>query len=338
MPSAAFSVVDVFSTTPFRGNPLAVVDNTAAGLTTTQMQLITRQFNLSETTFFQRPTTSKTAYGLRSFLPDGKEVFGAGHNILGAWWHLARSGLLDLETPAHVDLEAGTEQFDFHQELGGEVLPVRISRQKNPGEDADARISVVIRQARPQSHNTHPDPAALAASLGLTVGDLGLADHDTPALPQVMSTSTTRHLIVPLTSEGALRRAVVRRDRLLGQLALADPKAYGLYLFASAPSSTTGAPTYQARFFSPGMSNEDPATASAAGPLAVYLYRHGRVPLTGGMAEVEVRQGEMVGRECLIRVALTLSEDGQSVESDIVGTGVGVAEGRIAVPDASTVF
>jgi len=338
MSSAAFSIVDVFSTTPFKGNPLAVVDDMTSELTTTQMQLLARQFNLSETTFFQPPTTSEAAYGLRSFLPDGREVFGAGHNILGVWWHLAHSGLLDLGTPAHTDEKTGAEVFVFHQELGGEVLPLKILRQKEPADgSAAAEISVVIRQARPQSHDIHPDPAALAASLGLAASDIGLATGDTTARPQVMSTSTTRHLIVPLASEEALRRAVVQRDRLLEQLALVDRKAYGLYLFTGAPSPSGGA-TYKARFFSPGMSAEDPATASAAGPLAVYLYRQGQVPLAGGRAEVTVRQGEMVGRECVIRVALTLGEDGLSLDSDIVGSGVGVAEGRIVLPDLSAAF
>jgi hypothetical protein len=33
-------------------------------------------------------------YKLRSFLPDGREVFGVGHNILGAWEYLALGGFL----------------------------------------------------------------------------------------------------------------------------------------------------------------------------------------------------------------------------------------------------
>ena len=82
MSSLNYTIVDVFSTTPFKGNPLAVVDNTENNLTTDQMRLITRQFNLSETTFFARPKDSPAHYQLRSFLPHGGiEVYGAGHNV-----------------------------------------------------------------------------------------------------------------------------------------------------------------------------------------------------------------------------------------------------------------
>ena len=45
--------MDVFTTEPLAGNPLAVVMNTC-GLTTERMQAIAREFNLSETTFVER--------------------------------------------------------------------------------------------------------------------------------------------------------------------------------------------------------------------------------------------------------------------------------------------
>jgi PhzF family phenazine biosynthesis protein len=74
MATAPFAVVDVFSSTAFKGNPLAIVDNTRDVLSTAQLQLLARQFNLSETTFYSPPTVPNATYQLRSFLPDGKEV------------------------------------------------------------------------------------------------------------------------------------------------------------------------------------------------------------------------------------------------------------------------
>ena len=48
------------------------------------------------------------------------------------------------------------------------------------------------------------------------------------------------------------------------------------------------------RNFSPGLGvPEDPATGSAAGPLAVHLARHGRIPFG---EQIEIRQGEEIGR------------------------------------------
>ena len=43
--------------------------------------------------------------------------------------------------------------------------------------------------------------------------------------------------------------------------------------------------------------SEDPATGSAAGPLAVHLGRHGRVAFG---EEIEIRQGEEIGRPSVL--------------------------------------
>ncbi|PKS05179.1 hypothetical protein jhhlp_008547 [Lomentospora prolificans] len=332
MSSIEFAIVDVFSTEAFTGNPLAVVNNLADSLTTTQMQLVTRQFNLSETTFFLRATTSRADYRFRSFLPNGREVFGAGHNILGAWWHLAQAGFLDLSNPHSVDPIDGLETFVFHQELGGDVTPVKVLRSK-AGE-----ISISLRQAPPQSHSYHPDPAALAASFGATESDIGFSTGSLTLKPQVMSTSTTRHLIVPLSSIAALDSAQVQMDLLLKQLVAVDDKAYGLYL-VTPDSSSSDKTTLQARFFTPAISGEDPATGSAAGPLSAYLARNGYLELEGGKAQILVRQGLKIGRKCVIKVIVSEStEEEGRLEVDVIGGGAVVASGKLTAPDFATAF
>ncbi|KAF3359733.1 hypothetical protein VdG1_01931 [Verticillium dahliae VDG1] len=312
MASLQFTIADIFSQTPYQGNPLAIVDTTSQVLTTTQQQLITRQFNLSETSFILPATEGKADYRLRSFLPDGREVYGAGHNILGVWWYLAESGLLNFTSAnlsqTHKD---GSETFLFHQELGGE--------------------------APPKVHGIHPNRTLLAESFGLTEADIGFTAGNSGSLlpPQVTSTSTTHHLLVPLASVEALNKAVVQKDKLLEQLALVDKRAYGLFLF-----TRKGANKYEARFFSPGMSGEDPATGSAAGPLSVYLHEHGELELVDGAAHIEVHQGLRVGRRCLIKVALSLEKsEGEDIRQvDLIGGGVTIAEGRISVPGESIAF
>ncbi|WP_234267548.1 PhzF family phenazine biosynthesis protein [Hydrogenophaga sp. NFH-34] len=90
MPTRAFKQVDVFTTTPYRGNPLAVVlDGT--GLDTATMQHFTNWTNLSECTFVLPPTPEGAAagadYRVRIFCP-GRELPFAGHPTLGtchAW-------------------------------------------------------------------------------------------------------------------------------------------------------------------------------------------------------------------------------------------------------------
>lgn len=84
--SRIFKQVDVFSSAPFMGNPVAVIFE-ADNLTSEQMQNIARWTNLPETTFLQKPINNKADYKVRIFTPNGELPF-AGHPTLGtahAW-------------------------------------------------------------------------------------------------------------------------------------------------------------------------------------------------------------------------------------------------------------
>lgn len=325
-----FAIVDVFSTEAYTGNPLAVVNALADNLTTTQMQLITRQFNLSETTFFLPTTVPNADYRFRSFLPDGREVFGSGHNILGAWWYLAHAGLLKFSAPQSIKQDV--ETFVFHQELGGVVSPVKVLRTK------DGEISISLRQAPPGTHAYHPDVPALAASFGFSEADIGFRTEGPALRPQIVSTSTTRHLILPLSSVAVLNSIQVPRDLLLKQLRAVDDTAHGIYFVAPDPEASDKT-TYQARFFNPGMAGEDPATGSAAGPFGAYLARHGHLKFEGGKSRIFVRQGLRAGRKCVIRVDISQSaEEEGRLDTDVVGGGAEVGSGKIVIPSAATVF
>jgi len=85
-----YKQVDVFTRTPFLGNPVAVVLD-AEGLDVAQMQRIAGWTNLSETTFVLPPTSPAADYRLRIFTPQAELPF-AGHPTLGS---------------AHAVLEAG---------------------------------------------------------------------------------------------------------------------------------------------------------------------------------------------------------------------------------------
>ncbi len=81
-----YHVVDVFTTTPYMGNPVAVVLD-AGGLTTEQMQQFAHWTNLSETTFVLAPEHPEADYRVRIFTPVSELPF-AGHPTLGtchAW-------------------------------------------------------------------------------------------------------------------------------------------------------------------------------------------------------------------------------------------------------------
>lgn len=77
-----FRQVDVFTDTPYKGNPLAVVVD-SAGLTTAEMQAFARWTNLSETTFLFPPAVPDADYQVRIFTPVSELPF-AGHPTLGS--------------------------------------------------------------------------------------------------------------------------------------------------------------------------------------------------------------------------------------------------------------
>ena len=272
-----FYLVDVFTTEPFTGNPLAVVAD-ADGFTTDRMRRIAGEFNQTETTFLLTPTLPEAQWRLRSFTAAGTEVFGVGHNALGAWWWLADSGRLILDAPTRT----------FTQEIDGRSLSVEIRSA------AGRVVSVSM---------AHPDPVFGVVVGGIsplaTTLDLGDAELSVGRLQaQVVSTGVP-HLLVPVRDQGALDRASPRAEPLAAYLRSVG--AQGCYLFCLDPLDQD-APV-QARFFGPNVGiAEDPATGSAAGPLAAYLVAH-RLASEG--RPVVIEQGRAMGRPSRIEVRVS---------------------------------
>ncbi len=106
-----FQTVDVFSESPFLGNPVAVVLD-SQDLTSDDMLQITRWMNLSETTFLLPPPSPDADYGVRIFTL-AREMPFAGHPTLGscqAWLHAGGE-------PASKD--------EIVQECGAGLVPIR---------------------------------------------------------------------------------------------------------------------------------------------------------------------------------------------------------------------
>ena len=78
----SFQQVDVFTATPLRGNPLAVVIG-ADALSEARMAAFANWTNLSETTFLLQPTSPDADYRVRIFTPRTELPF-AGHPTLGS--------------------------------------------------------------------------------------------------------------------------------------------------------------------------------------------------------------------------------------------------------------
>ena len=82
--------MDVFTSVPFKGNPVAVIMD-GDSLEKNQMQAIANWTNLSETTFICKPTHDNADYRLRIFTPK-RELPFAGHPTIGSAWAYLQSG------------------------------------------------------------------------------------------------------------------------------------------------------------------------------------------------------------------------------------------------------
>lgn len=296
MNSYTFTIVDVFTERPLTGNQLAVIMN-AEVLDDGQLQAIAREFNYSETTFILPPIRAEADWRLRSFTKK-EEVFGSGHHTLGAWWALAAQGKLVLRDP----------ETTFWQEIGGSVLPVVIASE------GGAPLRVAMTQNKPYFGDKLTDLAGLARALGLEISDFDLERLE----PQAVSTGAM-HLLVPARSLSVLERIRVDAERLV---AVARPLGCeGCYLFSMEtrePNSVA-----HARAFFPGIGiAEDPATGSAAGPLAALLASRGLLQ-EGKWAVIE--QGDEIERPSRIEARVI----GDKVE--IAGRSVIVGEGKLFV-------
>lgn len=288
--SIRFAIVDVFADEPLSGNPLAVVPD-ADDLGDDQMRRIAREFNQSETTFLVRPTRQGADHRLRSFTAAGVEVLGAGHNALGAWLWLAQSGDLSPRTTGR-----------WSQQIGGDVLPLEIS-------DLGGRYLVTMEQASARYGSVPDDLDRLAAALGLEATDL----H--PTLPTLVAGTGADHLLVAACSPAVVDRAVVDAAALREVLARAGGE--GCYLYALSDDPNIDA---YARFFNPTVGIvEDPATGTAAGPLAAALTRD----RGADAAHLTVLQGHVMGRPSRLSVTV------EAGRVRLSGSGLIVASGAL---------
>ncbi len=301
-----FLQYDVFTDTPFAGNQLAVFLD-AAGLADDEMQSIAREMNYSETTFVLPATDIKAIRRVRIFTPSTELPF-AGHPTIGTTFALA-----------YAKIVRSGEELPIYLQLGIGNLPVDLLFE---GEELSF---VWMHQRLPEFAPWSGNRERLLAAVGLREEDLA------PGLPIESGSAGVPFLFVPLRSREALGRAEPGHADLVG--ALEPQERYtGLYLFSA--EAEAGEPeVWRARMFAPGVGvSEDPATGSAAGPLAVYLLRHGQLRANqDGDARLQIEQGVEMGRPSRLSIALAC-EAGEVRDVRVGGDSVLVAEGSLILP------
>jgi PhzF family phenazine biosynthesis protein len=287
----AYKVVDVFTTKPLLGNPVAVVLD-AEGLDTGQMQAIARWTNLSETTFLLPPGRPEADYRLRIFTPVGELPF-AGHPTLGS---------------AHAALEAGRaspRDGALVQECG--VGLVRISTR---GEGAARRLDFVLPPAKVTP--LQPDDLAQLDAILAHPVRTGIA----PAMVDVGPV----WIVVQLPDA----QSVLALNPDFSRLAELERRlgATGVSVFGAHES---GEAAIEVRSFAPsGGVDEDPVCGSGNGAVAVFQSRGGLLPAAG--VQYVAAQGRCLGRDG--RVAVTVDGAGTI---RVGGACVTVIEGSLAL-------
>ena len=231
-----FHIYDVFTDRPFAGNPLAVVLG-ADGLSTAQMQIIARQFNLSETIFVQKPEEPDHSARVRIFFPTAEIPF-AGHPTIGCALHLSagQNGRITLETRAG-------------------PVPVTIT----------GGLAELTAPRLPMPHPGRAEPSMAAAALGLPAGSIGFGGH-TLGIWQ----GGPAFLFVPVASPEDLARARPVEPAWSALMAAANVDS--AYLYTRTPEGIRAR-----MFSPGAGIPEDPATGSASALLSAQLLAAGEL-------------------------------------------------------------
>jgi trans-2,3-dihydro-3-hydroxyanthranilate isomerase len=184
-------------------------------------------------------------------------------------------------------------------QTGVGVVPVRLEREGDTVRYGEMEQPIPVREEFDQAH-------ALLAALGLERSELPVECYRNGPVFVYVGVSSESELAA-LTPD-------LRAIEALGTL--------GVSCFAG------GEGRFKVRMFGPALGvAEDPATGSAAGPLAVHLARHGRIEYG---EEIEINQGVEIGRPSLLRARVLGSEG--SIEQVLVGgSAVLVARGQYRI-------
>jgi trans-2,3-dihydro-3-hydroxyanthranilate isomerase len=284
-----YLILDVFTSTPLKGNGLAVVPK-ADGLMDNEMQAIAREFNLSETVFICKPQNERNMASLRIFTPYQELPF-AGHPTVGAAVTL---GLNSRASAIRMEEKVGLVTALFE----------RIDRRTG-----DARFTL---PRLPSRIADLPDRLGLAQALGIEIDDIGCGVFK----PAVFSAGVTFHL-VPVRDAQVLKKVQVNRTAWNDVFHHEHNSAY---VFTLTPEERDN--DIAARMFGMDL-GEDPGTGSAAAALIGMLAEQ---EIGTGQTDYALRQGYEMGRPCRITLQ-SRKENDVLVHGAIGGKAVVVAEG-----------
>src|ERR1700686_3504132 len=292
-----FHIVDVFSSTPFGGNQLAVLPD-ASGVSTEGMEKIAREFKLGETAYGLPKQDPTNTCRVRIFSPRTELDF-AGHPSVGTACALVMKQHVPPSDPIRLILEEN-------------VGPVTVDvAQRNGRFHGTLTLSGKI-----EAPTDAPSPTDLAAVLSIEPAEGSQVFFAGVGLP---------FCFAQLSSNEVVDRAAINRAAWAATLT----RAWGPHVFFFAGNLRDGGKLY-ARMWAPALGvEEDPATGSACSALVGAMASK---PDFGGMAySLSIQQGVSVGRRSDIE-AEARKRDGVKTSVSVGGATTYIASGEIDVP------
>jgi trans-2,3-dihydro-3-hydroxyanthranilate isomerase len=288
-----FTQLDVFTSRPLEGNPLAVFPD-AAGLSDEQMQAIAREMNLSETTFiFPRDAAVEKERGVRVRIYTVQEELPfAGHPTLGTAFAL----------------RGNSRAAEIRLELNVGTIPVRF--EDPPNEPAFGEMT----QLDPVFGIVH-DRKKIAEVTGIVLDDIS------PDLPVQTVSTGVPFTVLPLRDLAAARRLAINQTRASEYLAASG----GKFFFCVTRETVDPTARLHARMLF--YNGEDPATGSASGCAAAWMVERG---VAKPDERVMIEQGVEMKRPSRIFVSASRRND-RVVNVRVGGNVVEVLHGDLFI-------
>lgn len=297
-----FYTADVFTNRLFSGAQIAVLPN-ADNLTAAQMQLLAREFNLSETVFITSSQGEESAFRFRIFTPHN-EIDFAGQALIAAGHVLVSNGLVSLNG----------QSTEFKVALNKSQVSMHIDQQQDQSLLIQFAMSV-----KPQIDEYTPEQEELAEILSLAQSDLGAGKY------RVLSSASDRNfLIIPAQSHAIVRQASFDM-KAWSRTSAPATLAQSILLFT--PHSDTSHADFHARLLGPGIGvQEDPPIGASIPAFVAYLAAHAHI--VSGRHSFVVERGEPATRQSLLSVEMD-NYGNDEIPLRVGGQAVMVSSGTI---------
>jgi len=301
-----YYIADVFTDKPFDGAQIAVFPN-ADDLDQTQMQLLARELNLSETAFIFSPENGSSIRRMRIFTPLS-EIDFAGHPIIAVGQVLASIG--------DIKLEEKYTSLKLEQNIG--MIDVNITHK-----DGKPELIQFSLETKPVVDRFVPKEEQIAEVLSLIEADI-----DTKKFNPLLVYSDQSYLIVPVKSYSAVRAAKFNFTAWSQSMAPAC-MANEILLFSTQTDISQS--NFHARLLGPDIGiHEDPPIASAMSAFTGYLCAHDHIKQ--GTHTFVIDRGSLYKRKSVLNIEMDNKHE-ETLMIRVGGPAVITGEGTLLVPD-----